>query len=78
MLRLKKADSFQSFIEGLGYKTGRSENTRNVVIGKLTEFGIDYKLYLKGKQNRQLISTRFLMRSTTLKENLGVVNLVDV
>ena len=49
MLRLKKADSFQSFIEGLGYKTGRSENTRNVVIGKLTEFGIDYKLYLKGR-----------------------------
>lgn len=49
--RLEDAKSFQSFIEGLGYSTGRSQNVRRVVIERLESAEIDYKEYLSSSPN---------------------------
>lgn len=49
--KLKTSDSFQGFIESLGYATGRSQIVRRVVIERLEEIGIDHKDFLKSENN---------------------------
>lgn len=44
---LENADSFQSFLKGLGYKAHRSQNVRLVAIGRFEDMGVDYRDYLK-------------------------------
>ena len=44
--KLKNSNSFQGFIESLGYTSGRNQHTRNAVIDYLGSKGIDYKDYL--------------------------------
>lgn len=45
--RLKASTTFQSFLEGLGYSTGRAQHTRNIAKRRFDSMGIDYRDYLE-------------------------------
>lgn len=56
--RLKEAESYKDFLEGLGYKNGRAQHTRNVVERRFISMGVNYRELIKPKHIHGALATR--------------------